>query len=321
MARNFCNKLWNASRFVMINLEGYQPQSLDISSLPLEDRWILSRLSTTIQQAGAALEAYHHSEAARLLHDFAWDEFCSYYVEMAKPRLQNPAQRPITQQVLAHTLDQLLRLLHPLVPFITEAIWQQLGNFGLQRTLDGQLEQNKWLMKSAWPEPERSHQDRQIEEQFASFVAVLGALREIRSRQNIPPKETIRFTVACDARIVALLEPMQPFFQALARAECTGLGGGFAEPDVPPAKVSVEGMEVTVDLGQFINVEAEIDRNVKLLENLVKQISSKQAKLSNENFVKRAPAKVVEKERAGLADLQQQQESVSLALERLRKTQ
>ncbi len=320
VSRNFCNKLWNASRFVMINLEGFEPQQLDVESLPLEDRWILSRLSTTTAKVTEALEGYHHSEAVRMLYDFAWDEFCSYYVEMAKPRLQNPSQRAATQQVLAHTLDQLLRLLHPMIPFITEAIWQQLAGFGLARTLIGSQEDQKWLMKSRWPEAESEHQDKKIEEQFATFVAVLGALREIRSHQNIPPKEIVSFTVGCNTRTAALLEPMQPFFSALAKATCTGLGSGFPELEIPPASMTVEGMEVTVDLGRFINVAAEIDRNEKLLENLIKQISSKEAKLSNENFVKRAPTEVVEKERAGLADLQQQQASVSSALQRLRKT-
>jgi valyl-tRNA synthetase len=317
VARNFCNKLWNAARFVMINLEGFEPQPLDFQALPLEDRWILSRLSTTTQQVDAAIEGYHHSEAARLLYDFAWDEFCSYYVEMAKPRLQDPKLRATTQQVLAHTLDQLLRLLQPMIPFITEAIWQQLSKFGDVRALDGAPEEQPWLMKSAWPTANPAHQDPRIEQQFSRFVAVLGALREIRSRHNLPPKESVTFTVACDAESQALLEPMEPFFQALAGATCTGLGHGFATPEIP-AQLNVDGMEVTLDLGKFIDVDAEISRNEKLLENVVKQIAGKTSKLSNENFVKRAPADVVEKEREGLAALQQQHDSIAGTLEKLR---
>ncbi len=317
VARNFCNKLWNAARFVMINLEGFTPQPLEVSSLPLEDQWILSRLSTTTQQVSEAIGGYHYSEAARFAYDFAWDEFCSYYVEMAKPRLADPLQRSATQQVLAHTLDQLLRLLQPTIPFITEAIWQELARFGKIRNLDGQAESQKWLMKSNWPTANASHQNAQIEHQFSRFVAVLGALREIRSRQNIPPKEEVSFTVACDAQTVALLEPMQPFFKALAGANCLGLGSGFALPDMP-AQLSADGMEVTLDLGQFIDVAAEIQRNEKLLENIVKQIAGKQSKLSNENFVGRAPADVVEKERESLTALQQQQESIDMALRKLK---
>ena len=317
VARNFCNKLWNAARFVMINLEGFTPQPLDVSSLPLEDRWILSRLSTTTSLVTQAIGAHHYSEASRLVYDFAWDEFCSYYVEMAKPRLQDPAHKAATQQVLAHTLDQLLRLLQPMIPFITEAIWQELSRFGNVRTLAGTAEQQPWLMKSAWPTPCVEHQDTRIEEQFSRFVAVLGALREIRSRQNIPPKEEVTFTVGCDTSTVQLLQPMLPFFEALAGAKCLGLGSGFAAPDMP-AQLIVDGLEVTLDLGKFIDVPAEIERNHKLAENFAKQIVGKQGKLSNESFVARAPADVVAKEREGLLALQQQLDAVQALILKLR---
>ena len=317
VARNFCNKLWNAARFVMINLEGYLPTPLVVRSLPLEDRWILSRLSTTTSMVSQAIGEHHYSEAARLVYDFAWDEFCSYYVEMAKPRLQDPAHKAATQQVLAHTLDQLLRLLQPMIPFITEAIWQELARFGAVRTLSGTAEEQPWLMRSAWPTPCVEHQDPQIEQQFSRFVAVLGALREIRSRQNIPPKEEVTFTVGCDAATSQLLQPMQPFFEALAGAKCLGLGSGYSVPDMP-AQMIVEGLEVTVDLGRFIDVTAEIERNEKLSDSLAKQISGKQSKLSNESFVARAPAEVVEKERESLLSLQQQLESVTALVAKLR---
>ncbi len=319
VARNFCNKLWNAARFVMINLEGFQPTPLDVKTLPLEDRWILSRLSTTTKLVSAAIDSYQYSEAARAAYDFAWDEFCSYYVEMAKPRLQDPQLKASTQQVLAHTLDQLLRLLQPMIPFITEAIWQELARFGKVRTLEGDAEKQQWLMKAAWPSDNAEHQDAQIEQQFSRFVAVLGALREIRSRQNLPPKEEVTFTVACDPTTKKLLEPMEPFFKALARAKCVGLGSGFAVPDMP-AQLVVDGLEVTLDLGKFIDVAAEIERNEKLQANLAKQIAGKQGKLANESFVSRAPADVVEKEREALHALQQQLASVQAALTKLRKS-
>lgn len=318
LGRNFCNKLWNAARFVMINLEGFTPQELNVSELPLEDRWILSRLSTTTEKMTAAIRAYRYNEAARLVYDFAWDEFCSYYVEMAKPRLQDPTLRPQTQQVLMHGLDQLLRLLHPIIPFITESIWQQLAQFGVQRTIDGSTSAGEWLMQADWPNVNESWQNAEIEEQFSTFVSVLGALREIRSRQAIPPKEEVTFTVACEPAAASLLEPMQPFFAALAKAKCTGLGDGFEIPEVP-SQISVDGMEVTLDLGKFIDVEAEIERNQKLKANLEKQIKGKESKLSNENFVSRAPAEVVQKEKASLEELKQQLESVVASLEKLSK--
>lgn len=320
-ARNFCNKLWNAARFVMINLEGFKPFELDTEALALEDRWVLSRLSTTIGRATEAIDGYQHSDAARIIYDFAWDEFCSYYVEMAKPRLQDASQRPVVQQVLAHTLDQLLRLLQPITPFVTEAIWQQLAKLGDRRTLPGSArhDDEKWLMMSAWPVADEEHRDASIEERFAKFVSVLGALREIRSRNNIPPKEEMTFTLECDGQTAALLETMKPYFKALAGANCLGLGSGFESPEMP-AQMSIDSMEVTVDLGKFIDIGAEIVRNEKLEQNLEKQIKGKEGKLSNENFVSRAPAEVVETERASLVELKQQLELVRGSLTKLRLT-
>lgn len=317
VARNFCNKLWNAARFVMMHLEGFQPQSLTLQQLPLEDRWILSRLSSTTQAVTDALNKYEFADAARAIYDFAWDEFCSYYVEMAKPRLSDPQARAATQQVLIHTLDHLLRLLHPFIPFITEAIWQQLAHFGSLRTMDGKTDSGKWLMQADWPLPQGEHQDSQIEAQFAQFVAVVGALREMRSSQNIAPKDEVNFTITCNPSYEKLLSPMQPFFTALAKAKCTGIGSELSEPEVA-ASVTVGSMRVTVDLGKLINLEAEIARNQKLTENLVKQIQGKKSKLANATFVERAPADVVEKERQSLAELEQQLASVETSLQKLR---
>ena len=127
LARNFCNKLWNASRFALMNLEGYTPGAVADADLLVEDRWILSRLATVTQETTAALAEYRYADAAKSLYGFAWDEFCSFYVEMVKARLSDPAARPTAQRVLAHTLDTLLRLLHPMVPFVTEEVWQLLA--------------------------------------------------------------------------------------------------------------------------------------------------------------------------------------------------
>jgi len=204
-------------------------------------------------------------------------------------------------------------------PCCTEAIWQQLGQFGAVRCLNGQAEKQKWLMRSSWPEADSSHQDAQIETQFASFVAALGALREIRARQGIKPKDTVRFMINCDAETVALLEPMRPYFKALAGAECEGLGTSFEDLQVPPAQISVDGMEVSVDLGDFIDLNAELTRNEKLEANLTKQVGGKEAKLSNDNFISRAPEDVVAKEREALEDLKKQLATVQETLKRIRE--
>lgn len=317
VARNFVNKLWNASRFVMMNLEGFSKSEIVRDELPLEDKWILSRLATVTQTVSESIRTYRYSEAARAAYEFAWDDFCSLYVEMAKPRMQDPTKRPIVQRVLAHTLDSMLRLLHPITPFVTEAIWKHLADVAPSRTFDSDLPASPFISQAEWPTPRLADRDDAIEIQFAKFVALLGAIREIRSRQNIAPKESLEFTVRSDDAMKELLEPMKPFLESMAGAVSTQWSSSPTIPSVN-AHMPIEGMDVYVDLAKFIDVPAEIARNEKLLENLVKQIQGKEGKLSNDTFVSRAPAEVVQKERESLAELVNQKRSAEEALVRLR---
>ncbi|MEX0610494.1 MAG: class I tRNA ligase family protein, partial [Pirellulales bacterium] len=190
LGRNFANKLWNAARFALMNLEGYTPGAVADKDLLLEDRWLLSRLATVTQQVTDSLERYRYADAARTLYDFAWNEFCSFYVEMTKARFAVPEQRQTAQQVLAHALDVLMRLLHPMMPFLTEEVWQLLAQVAPERGLAGPGSGTTRLAAAvesvciaAWPEADVGRQDVTIEEQFADFQAVLGAVREIRQRQ------------------------------------------------------------------------------------------------------------------------------------------
>jgi valyl-tRNA synthetase len=317
--RNFVNKLWNAARFAMINMDDFQHTPLDVANLPLEDRWLLSRLATTSGAVTSALEQYRYGEAARTLYDFAWDEFCSFYVEIAKPRLSDPNLRGATQTILSFALDSLVRLLHPIMPFVTEEIWQQLGKVAPRRGLTNAESAGPYVMRAAWPELEASLIDASIEQQFAYFQSVIGAIREIRSRQNIPPRDTVPFVVHCEPAVAKLLEPMATYFQAMANAAPNGWGGQTAIPETN-AHIALPqyGIDVYVDLEQFIDVDAELDRNTKLLERILKQIAGKEQKLGNENFVSRAPQDVVDKERESLEELRRQQTSVESAIETLR---
>ena len=232
VARNFCNKLWNAARFALINLKGYTPAPVPDAELTLEDRWVLSRLATVTQQVTAALDAYHYSDAARTLYDFAWDEFCSFFVEIVKNRMQDENQRAHAQRILAHTLDVLLRLLHPMIPFITEEIWQLLAQVAPRRGLDDPQPASGSIMVAPWPQADTARQNAEIEAQFARFQAVLGALREIRSRQNIPPKSQIEFGVRCEAETEQLLRPMAALPPVDGRSGGDRLGpGGHAPRD------------------------------------------------------------------------------------------
>jgi valyl-tRNA synthetase len=336
LGRNFANKLWNAARFSLINLEGFAPGPVADKDLLLEDRWLLSRLATVTQQVTEALERYRYADAARALYDFAWNEFCSFYVEMIKARFGTVGEslrdsqssfgetrlqdRQIAQRVLAHALDTLLRLLHPMMPFLTEEVWQLLAQVAANRGLPTAATARESICIAPWPQADTSRQDATIEAQFADFQAVLGAVREIRNRQNIPLKEELNFTVRCDATTAELLRPMQPYFTQMARATATVLGPAAPVPAIA-ASVTLAGqagpMEVHVDLSRFIDVTAERTRLEKERDNINKQLGGIESKLANKNFVDRAPAEVVQQQRDKLTELQSQLKSVTAALEKL----
>ena len=301
----------------LIHLEGYTPAPVRDDDLAFEDLWILSRLATVTQQVTAALDAYHYADAARTLYDFAWDEFCSRYAEMAKPRLEDPATRAIAQRTIAHVLDVLLRLLHPMIPFLTEEVWQLLGQIAPLRGVPQPAPAAESVVIAPWPEATADHQDNHLEGQFARFLAALDALHEIRTRQGIAPRQPVQFCVRCDTQTAALLRPMERYFQRMANATSTGWTGDTTPP-ATHAKVTLKDMEIFVDLEDLIDVEAEIERNAKQEQKLLSLIAGKEKKLANQDFLQRAPAAVVQREQQSLAELQRQLASVREALAGLR---
>lgn len=313
VARNFCNKIWNASRFVMMSFESGLNTEINSpdSFVPemLEDKWILSRLATVIDETTSALDSYRFADAARMLYEFAWDEFCSFYVEMVKYRLADETLRPVAQQVLVHVLDNLLRLLHPMIPFVTEEVWQRLGEFAPIRGLPGIGARPEKAAESIaianWPIADLGAVDPEIESQFARFQDVLRAIRDIRARQNVPPKTEIRFSVRCEPQIAEQLRMMQPYFLSMSGAKGTGFGHEIVAPSLA-GTVSLPGIDVFVDLAELIDVQAELAKKEKEMVKLEGFIKSKEAKLSNDSFVSKAPPEVIAKENESLADLKSQ---------------
>ena len=316
LARNFCNKLWNASRFALMNLEGYAPGAVADGDLRIEDRWILSRLATVTREVTDALAEYRYADAARVLYGFAWDEFCSFYVEMVKSRLGDDADRPTAQRVLCHTLDTLLRLLHPMIPFVTEEVWQLLAAVAPRRGVDSVAPATDTIMLAPWPASDPARQDAEIETRFARFQEVLRAVRDIRGRQNVPPRKQLDFAVRCDPATAELLAPMDGYFLAMAGARPTGWGPEVQAPAIS-ANATVSGMEVFVDLANLIDVAAEIERKQQEKSKLEGLVAAKRKKLENKNFVDRAPEAVVQGERDSLKDLEDQLAAVETVLQRL----
>ena len=168
IGRNFCNKLWNASRFAMMNLEGIEPEKFDAAKLDISDKWILSRLNETIKVVTTNLEQFKYSEPLAQIYRFFWNDFCDWYLEWTKPRMQNPEQKPIAQNVLAFVLDNTIRLLHPFVPFITEGIFQKLNELTPTRKLNNLIEstESDALVISQWPQINDTLNTPEIEQQI-----------------------------------------------------------------------------------------------------------------------------------------------------------
>jgi valyl-tRNA synthetase len=324
--RNFSNKLWNATRFVLMSLEGGEPVGPITADVvaggELADRWLASRLASIAREASHAIDEYRYAELARILYGFAWDEFCSAYLELCKPRLADPAARDRARAMLVAGLDTILRLLHPIMPFVTEEIWQQLNAAAGGRRMPwdeaGPLPLS--IMQARWPAPPEAWTDERTERQFGTFLAVVGAIREIRARQNVPPRTKVPAAIRAAAEVAELLEPMRPAIESMATVTLTALGPA-AEGAPGATTATAAGCEVFVDLADLVDVDAEIARLEKENAKTEGFIVAKRAKLGNETFTARAPEAVVAAERAQLAELEDRlaKGAITLAALRARK--
>ena len=322
--RNFSNKLWNATRFVLMYLQndvigGTNLDLRDPSVLPLEDRWLLSRLSTVAAAVTEHIEGVHFAEAARTLYAFAWDEYCSAYLELCKPRLNDTQQKQQACEMLLFGLDTILRLLHPIMPFVTEEIWQNLAKeYGVRRYPWDTSQIPRSIMIAAWPRPPDSWQDAETEKQFKTFLQMVAAIREIRSRQNIPPRQAIDVTLRVHKNKQLLLTPLTSSIEAMAMCSIASMSPD-AQPVPGSAEVTVDDCIVFIDLADLIDLDTEIDKVDRELEKLNKAIRTKRSKLGNENFVRHAPPEIVQKERDQLAEFEEtrtKQDSILRELQR-----
>jgi valyl-tRNA synthetase len=313
--RNFSNKLWNATRFVLMHLEGAQVGPLAaaevLAGAPLEDRWLASRLASVSREASRAIDEYRYAELARVLYGFAWDEFCSAYLELCKARLADPASRDRARAMLLLGLDTILRLLHPIMPFVTEEIWQHLRTAAGGRRMpwdDPATALPESIMVARWPVVPAAWADADTEERFGTFLAVVGAIREVRARQNVPPRTGVPVAIRAAADRVALLRPMLSALESMAIVTVGAVGPeATGAPGATP--VAVRGCEVFVDLADLVDVDAEIARLEKEQVRTEGFIRAKEVKLADEKFIGRAPATVVAKEREQLAELRARLES------------
>ena len=314
--RNFCNKLWNAARFAILNLEGYTPGVVDDSNLAIEDRWILSRLATVTDEVTSLLGIYKFDAATRSLRDFVWNEFCDWYLEMIKPRLRDEALKPTAQRVLVAVLETTLRLLHPFTPFITEELWQRLHEIAPERGLPSPATAAAAIIIAPWPTAIDARRDTALERRFQTLQELIVAVRNVRGTYNISPAVSVTISVRCSSEIAADLNLVKPQFELLAKSTLTAAGPEVTRPKAS-ASFSLGDADGYLPLEGLVDLQAEVTRLKKEAEKLRGFIAGHEKKLSNQSFVDRAPPEVVVEVRETLAGLQKQLASIDEAVQQL----
>ena len=265
-------------------------------NLKLEDRWILSRLATVTDQVTRHLELYEMAAASRILYEFTWSEFCDWYLEMAKSRLKDPAEKPLAQQMLAGVLDTILRLLHPMMPFVTEMIWQSLNSIYPQRALpagEGEIPScPESIMIAEWPSKLHMWRDVGREAQIARMQDLIKAIRNTRNEYRVDEKATVTVSVKCTEAVARELESLKPFIHSLAKVGELHLGPNVERPTQAGVTTHAD-FTAYVHLAGLIDVPAEIKRMEKQLADKEKNLVGVRTKLSNAGFLAKAPAEVV----------------------------
>ncbi len=313
--RHFVNKLWNASRFALLNLEDFDPATIDLSTehLAPAEQWILHRFDQTAMQMNQALADYKFNEAASMLYAFTWHEFCDWYVELSKQPLNgdDPLARRQTQMVLFTVLEGLLRLAHPILPFVTEEIWQALPG---QRP-------NKSIMMAAYPSGSGVTTDAGAVAQMEMIMAIVSAIRNVRGELDLPPGQKIRVLLDCkDTSTVQLIRAGEGAIGSLARVEDLVVGVAIERPEDVATQVT-GNVEVLIPLSGLIDLEEEATRLKKEIEKIQKDVDFFSRKLGNEKFVQNAPLEVLEKDRAKLAAAQQKCEILTQGLAKIEALQ
>ena len=285
--RNFANKIWNASRFVLMNMEEYD-QNAKLAPYTLADKWILSRLAHTEKEVTDLLGRFELGEAGRLVYEFIWGEFCDWYIELAKPRLynkENAEERATAQHVICEVLSSSMKLLHPYMPFITEEIWQCMPHEGDS------------IMVAAWPESDEQLFDAEAEAAMNAMMEAIKAIRNMRAEVNVAPGKKVPAILLVADELQQVVAANQSYIKLMASVdELSILPAGGDKPENAMAAVT-KGIEVYLPLKGLIDVEKETQRLNKELDGMTKEIGRIEGKLNNAGFLAKAPAEVVEKEK------------------------
>jgi len=317
LGRNFCNKLWNAGRFALQNLEQGVGAAGDVeASMSLADKWIVSRLARTVRAVDEALSNYAFSAYVQACYDFFWRDLCDWYLEAIKPVVRaDSAAGAAARATLAAALDAALRLLHPVTPFVTERLWAELNRLAPQRGVRGvDLPASERCIRARWPAVEDAAVDEATERHFERLQEVIGAIRNVRSQYNVPPRRTVEVHCKAPRTLTASLE--------LGRALIATLGGaavGRIGPEVEPGDQAASAVvgEVQVLIDGLVDPQAERERLEKRQVELEKQRRALEGRLANKGYVEKAPAHLVQQTRDQLAEVEQELATLASNLARL----
>lgn len=311
LGRNFANKLWNAVRFSLTNIEERDTHATG-GELTLADRWILTRLAQTIESTTQAIKGYEFKPYADGVYDFVWRDFCDWYIEAIKPTIKtNPTQI----NVLATVLDAILRLLHPVMPYITEKLWERLNDVVPNRGLDGlTLGQSKLLVNAPWPSATDALIDTDAEEQFELLVNAVTALRQVRNSYKIPPRQQVVCSIKATGESAKKLNGFADLLKTFAAISELTIGDDIAKPD--HAASAVLG-DMELYLHDLVDSEEEKVRLTKLIGEAQKQVKGLQGRLSNKSYTDKAPEKLVQQTRDQLAARQAELDSLQQQLSSL----
>jgi len=312
IGRNFCNKLWNAVRFTLHGLS--EPADSEPAEPAFEDRWILSRLQTAVERASSALEAYRLDTAAGALYDFTWREVCDWYLEIARDRLApsaDPADRRRAQLTLGHVIDSTLRLLHPLIPFITERLWGHLNETQEALGLDRPPPASDLIAVAPWPTSDPALRDKAIEAEMELLQDCIRAIRNIRAEKHIERRTPLEVVIRAPADVARTLSDNADLVRSIAVLKSLAVGPDLVRPERSAADV-VGQAEVFVSLAGVVDVGAERQRLTDRIATAERGLEQAEAKLANDKFVERAPAAIVQRER-------DRRQALNDELERLRR--
>lgn len=304
-SRNFANKIWNASRFILMNIDGHDVPNQLPEKLALEDKWIVNQFNQVVKEVTDNLEHFEIGIAVQKLYDFLWDELCDWYIEIAKIRLQSSDESAAqaARQVLVWVMTGTLQLLHPFMPYITEEIWQSLPHEG------------ESIMLSKWPVYEEAHCFQQAASDMQGIMDVIRAVRNRRSEMNVPPSRKTHLYIATAAEKV--FQEGAPIIERLAFANGVEIGPAFEIEGA--VNIVTSGAKAYIPMDELVDKKAELARLTKELESAQKQYATTQQKLSNEKFLSKAPENVVEGVRQNAAKLKEHIALIQSSIDALSK--